>query len=500
MAVDLLQILDERGDALALNNLTLDSRAVTRGDGFVALPGTGSQHGLDFLSQALANGAAAVVVECGDLRVTEAIEAQLTIAKVPLVKIEDLKNRLGEIASAFYAHPSQQLKVIGVTGTDGKTSVTQFIARLLEAQGEQCGVIGTLGSMLANTTAETLNTTPDVINIHRLLAQFVAAGARYAAMEVSSHALSQGRVDAVQFDVAVFTNLGRDHLDYHGTVEAYGQAKARLFQRPGLTAAVVNADDAYCAELIRTHSAAQLVTYGHAAAKGSARHYQISRDHVDDSGLKFQLENGDEKAHLSVSLIGQFNIANLSASIAALGALGWTLPALMPAISSLQPVPGRAERFYAALDEAPTVVVDYAHTPQSLGAILASVREHCQGQLICVFGCGGDRDRGKRAEMASMAEHGADVVIVTDDNPRSESPQAIVEDIKTGFSERASYRIVHDRAAAIQCAIQLGEGRDWVVVAGKGHETQQWIAGVANHFSDREVVQSLLNNEDEKCA
>jgi len=464
-----------------ITGLTADSRAVKPGDAFIALRG-GTTHGLRFAMQAEAQGAAAILFE------PPAPDA-LTLPGT-VVAVDGLRDRLGRLADRFHGQPSRALAVTGVTGTNGKTSTVQLIAQALTLRGETAGSIGTLGAGLHGALLPGERTTPDVLEVHRLLAQMRDAGATKVAMEVSSHALEQGRVDGVAIKVAVFTNLTRDHLDYHRTMEAYGDAKRRLFAWPTLEAAVVNLDDPYGASVLQS------------VASGVRRIGLSSRDHpaanlraggamLTPAGLVFGLVEGGLVQPVESPLLGRFNIDNLLAVAGALRAMGWTLPDIGAVLPRLQPVDGRMSRV-GGNEHQPLVVVDYAHTPDALEQALASVREHTPGRLTCVFGCGGERDRGKRPQMAAIAERLADVVVVTDDNPRNEDGDAIVADIVAGFAKPQRATVERNRLAAITQALAQARPGDVVLIAGKGHEAYQEVAGVRHPFDDLGVARELL--------
>ncbi|MEO8161002.1 MAG: UDP-N-acetylmuramoyl-L-alanyl-D-glutamate--2,6-diaminopimelate ligase, partial [Arenimonas sp.] len=396
-----------------LQGLSMDSRALKPGDAFVALAGA-STHGLRYLAQARDAGVAAVLFE-------PPAPANTTLPP-EAVAVEGLRGKLGRLADRFYDGPSRHMQVTGVTGTNGKTSTVQLIAQALSLHGEHAGTIGTLGAGLYGRHVAGERTTPDVIAVHRLLAQLRDEGATQVAMEVSSHALDQGRVDAVAFKVAVFTNLSRDHLDYHGSMVEYGQAKARLFGWPTLRTVVINLDDAFGAQLFEAVPAlvAKIGVSARGAAKASLRAVSPT---LSPAGLQFQLAQGQGSFDVASPLLGRFNIDNLLSVAGTLRALGWPLAEVAAMLPRLSPVDGRMSRVGGNHGQ-PLVVVDYAHTPDALEQALASLREHTPGRLTCVFGCGGDRDRGKRPQMAAIAEAGADRVIVTDDNPRSEDGDA----------------------------------------------------------------------------
>ena len=461
--------------------LSADSRALGAGNAFVALAGA-STHGLRHADQVRAAGASVILFE----------PPAPQDAALPgnAIAVPGLRQRQGELADRFYGAPSRSLALTGVTGTNGKTSTVQLIAQALSLHGDVAGSIGTLGVGLYGQLVAGERTTPDVIAVHRLLAAMRAEGATHVAMEVSSHALAQGRVDAVAFRTAVFTNLTRDHLDFHGTMDAYGAVKARLFAWPTLQAVVVNLDDAFGPGLMaRAHAAARrigLSSRGHADAVLRAEHVALAPD-----GLRFDLVEGSVRHAVVSPLLGRFNVDNLLAVAGALRALDWSLADVAAMLPRLSPVGGRMGRVGGRHGQ-PLVVVDYAHTPDALQQALASLREHTPGRLTCVFGCGGERDAGKRPQMAAIAEAGADAVVVTDDNPRNEDGDAIVSGILSGFARREAVVVQRDRARAIAGAIGAAAAGDVILVAGKGHEPYQEIAGVKNAFDDMAVAVAAL--------
>lgn len=462
---------------LPVSGLSIDSRTVQRGDLFLALRGA-SHDGRQFLGQAAAAGAVAALIEDGPF----AVEAGIPVHAVP-----ELRQHVGEIASRFYGYPSRALHIAAVTGTNGKTTVSQLLAQLIRAAGYDCGVMGTLGASLDGRPLSSTHTTPDAITVHATLAEWVAAAVPFATMEVSSHALDQGRVGAVEVDTAIFTNLTRDHLDYHGDMQAYGEAKLRLFEFPALRTAVLNADDPFCAQVAaRLSDDVTCIRYSIGAAEAELR---LGALEFDKHGLRARLQSPWGSATLRSPLLGAFNASNLAAALAAALTAGLPLEATVRAVASLTPVPGRMEPL-PRHDNAPLVVVDYAHTPDALRQVLTALRRQVSGRLIAVFGCGGDRDRGKRADMAACASTLADVSFVTSDNPRSEDPQSIIDDITAGMS--GDYRPVLDRAAAIAEAVAFANPGDCVLIAGKGHEDYQIIGEQRLPFSDVEQARSAL--------
>lgn len=463
-----------------IHALSLDSTAIRSGAAFVALRGT-QRHGIEFAAEAVARGAAVVLAE--------APLPDIVQLDAPVVVINGLRQHLGAIARRFFGDAAAGLRLIGVTGTNGKTSCVQLIAQALQAAGEASGTIGTLGTGVYGQLETGERTTPDVLSVHRALATMRARNAATVAMEVTSHALAQGRVDGLDFEIALFTNLTRDHLDFHGTMEAYGATKAQLFAWPSLRAAVINIDDAFGATL-----ADQLRAGVRVIRTGTQR--QDVEIHASDvqtgvTGLRFTLWIEVERHPVSTRLIGRFNVSNLLGVAGVLHARGWSGARIAAALSALDPVPGRMSRL-GGDGVKPLVVVDYAHTPDALDKALSTLREHAEARLIVVFGCGGERDAGKRPQMGGLAEKLADVVIVTDDNPRREDGDAIVADIRRGFMRPDAVHVERDRARAIAQAIRMASASDVVLIAGKGHEPYQEIDGVKHPFDDLKVAAAVL--------
>lgn len=466
--------------------LVLDSRSVRAGDCFLACPGL-TGHGADYGREAARAGAAAIAVDA------DRVGIDLGGVDVPVVRVRDLPSQVGIIAGRFYAHPSRDLLVIGVTGTNGKTSVSHFLAHVLNGRGGPCGVIGTLGNGLVGQLQPAAMTTPDPITLQRLMAGMRDRRARSVVLEVSSHGLDQGRVSGVTFDVAAFTNLSRDHLDYHGTMDAYGKAKQRLFHQSGLGAAVLNLDDPFGREILSDMPAGVRVlgytlmsNTEHLCRCVCGRGLRLTAQ-----GLSMDIESPYGQGVLQSALLGRFNAYNLLAALAVLVEIGMPLEPALQGLSGVSGVPGRLERFGGGMGR-PMVVVDYAHTPDGLQQALRAVRELCAGRLWCVFGCGGERDRGKRPQMGRVAEALADHVVLTWDNPRREDPAAIIDAILSGIGDPDRVRVVPDRAEAIALALSQAAPGDAVVVAGKGHEAYQEIAGQRYPFCDRDVVQGIL--------
>jgi UDP-N-acetylmuramoyl-L-alanyl-D-glutamate--2,6-diaminopimelate ligase len=483
---------------IVVRGLSLDSRDIRAGDAFVALKGA-KHHGITFAPTALARGAAAILAEKPETAALAPASVATGIgngesrigedAHAPLIWIDGLRDKVGAIAARFFGDPSQALTVIGVTGTNGKTSTVHLLAQALHHAGHRVATIGTLGAGMFGDVAEGARTTPDAIAVQGLLATFRDEGASHVAMEVSSHALDQGRVNAVAFDFAVFTNLTRDHLDYHGTMHSYGAAKERLFAWSGLRTAIINVDDAFGRALAaRVPGDVELLRYG---VEREDADLIASAIETGTSGLQFHLATPWGEGNVATRLLGRFNVSNLLAVAACLGKVGFSFDKIRDALAALLPVTGRMNRI-GGERELPLVVVDYAHTPDALEQALTSLRAHAHGHLICVFGCGGERDAGKRPEMGAIAEALADRIIITDDNPRGEDGDAIVAQIVAGLKEPADATIQRDRGAAIALAIREAQPGDIVLIAGKGHEPYQEVAGVRHAFDDLAVARAVL--------
>ena len=462
--------------AIRIDDLTIDSRAVKPGSLFCAYPGTHSD-GRKYIANAVEAGAVAVLCEAAD---SQAIECD-----VPLITIVGLRAKVGLIANVFFDQPSTELQVFGVTGTNGKTTCCYLLTQAFSAMGMDAVMLGTLGSGRLNEISYKGLTTPDPVEVHRLLAQWRDQGVTQVAMEVSSHGLHQGRVAGVQFYCSLFTNLSHDHLDYHGDMQSYALAKRALFTEFPSELVVTNADDEFGASLIDV------------ANSGFVASYSVNEDAADvclldaklhSDGMQLCIEAGDATLNLSTPLIGEVNIPNLLLLVTTLLALSVEVTQIEEIVANLSPAPGRMEVY--VMHQGPRVVVDFAHTPDALDKALASVQKHCTGQLWCVFGCGGDRDRGKRPIMGAAAQRYADHIIVTNDNPRSEHPQAIADDIVAGIE--GSAEVILDRASAIRAAIGKAKVGDWVLLAGRGHETLQQIGAEYLPFSDREFVTKIV--------
>ena len=489
---------------LHVTDITLDSRAVTPGALFVALRGL-RRHGLEFAPQALRQGACAVAYEPPLSQADwNSAREQLALAlaevgnPVFVVAVPQLREHLGTLADRFFDEPSLHLAITGITGTNGKTTCAWLLSQALSLCGRPAAYIGTLGFGLPGALTAQEFTTADVISVHRQLDALRRAGAQAIAMEVSSHALHQGRVDGVRFTTAAFTNLTQDHLDYHGTLEAYGEAKARLFQKP-LTARVINVDDAFGAALAGRPADAnqgRLVAVSRAARLSHewlTGLYVHARDvQRTAAGLTLTVASSWGETTFQVPLVGDFNIENVLTVLGILLSAGVSLDAATTALARCPAPPGRMETLRAATG--PTAIIDYAHTPDALEKALQAARAHCAGRLSVVFGCGGDRDAGKRPLMGRIAMALADDVTVTNDNPRTEEPARIVADILAGIDEPETLYVDYDRAAAIRNALVRAKAGDVVLIAGKGHEDYQIIGRERRPFSDREVARATLES------
>jgi UDP-N-acetylmuramoyl-L-alanyl-D-glutamate--2,6-diaminopimelate ligase len=471
-----------------IEDMTLDSRDVRAGSLFVALGGQRS-HGLTFAAEAVARGASVVLWDPDGVRDTPASPVAPTLsASVFVAPVPGLRRLLGRVADRFFRWPSSHLRVVGITGTNGKTTVAYLLAQCLERLKIGAGYIGTLGWGRFGALEAQAHTTPDVISVHRQLAKLRAAGARDVAMEVSSHALDQGRVDGVHFHSAAFTNLTRDHLDYHSSMEAYGAAKMRLFAFADLQHVIINVGDRFGRELALGYSIRAPLTAVWAGAGESRwladRSLCAEEVALDLNGISMTLDGSFGRCRVTTKLLGRFNAENSVIVIACLVALGVPLADAAAALAECAAPPGRMEVIAAPHQGKPLAVIDYAHTPDALAKALTALREHCRGDLWCVFGCGGDRDSGKRPIMGAIADDLADRIIVTDDNPRSENPASIAHDIAAGIKVRSA-RIIHDRSVAIATALGEAAPEDLVLIAGKGHEDYQIYGDTRRNFSDR---------------
>ncbi len=475
---ELLQMPQCLGAATTITGVELDSRKVTAGDLFLAIPGE-VHDGRQFIEQAVANGAAAVAAEPPVAGFVEALA-------VPLVEVPELQQESGWLAARLYGYPSRSLHMVGVTGTNGKTTTSRLVAQLGRLLGKHCGVIGTLGASLSESVAQGGNTTPDAVSLQQQLAAWRDDDVFAVSMEVSSHAVVQGRVNGVEFETAIFTNLSHDHLDYHGSMEAYGRAKLGLFTTDGLKHALVNLDDDFaCNVMDAVEPDVTVLTY---SVDKPGADICVADPDFSASGVSATLHTPWGSGRFDSPLPGDFNLSNLAAAVAAVVIAGEPLEDVLEAVARLAPVPGRMQSI--ANDLGLQVIVDYAHTPDALEQVLKALRDHVEGRLVTVFGCGGDRDREKRQVMGRLACSLSDRVVVTSDNPRGENPAAILADIETGCS--GDYTLVEDRAEAIAGAIDNAGAGDCVVIAGKGHEDYQIIAGEKLPFSDAEHARLAL--------
>ncbi len=492
---------------LEIAGLCNDSRRVRSGDLFLACQGA-SFDGAQFIDAVVQAGAIAVLVDA---------DRDLPQACVPVIPVRDLSHRVAELAVRFYANPSQALHCIGVTGTNGKTSTSHFIARALQQLGCPAGVIGTNGNGFPDDLQPATHTTPDPLQLQHLLADLAVQGAESVVMEVSSHALDQQRIAGVCFRQAVFTNLTRDHLDYHGTLEHYGAAKARLFAEYGVEQAIINLDDAFGRQLAKSlpaqidvlgYSLGRLLADPAPANDAHVRLCRVIHAEFSTQGIKAEIDTPWGKGLLRSTLLGSFNLGNLLATVAVLCGRGFPLPRVLEQLATLPKVEGRMQPVRS--EGAALVVVDYAHTPDALEKALQALRSHCEGVLWCVFGCGGDRDRGKRPLMAAVAEQCADRIVITSDNPRREDPELIIDDIVAGLRDvpgvkrqlkeqfkgplKGQDRVerVVCREEAIAWTLSQAGPNDVVLLAGKGHEHYQEIQGVRYPFSDAAVVEAVL--------
>jgi|HigsolmetaAR202D_1030399.scaffolds.fasta_scaffold00867_18 UDP-N-acetylmuramoyl-L-alanyl-D-glutamate--2,6-diaminopimelate ligase len=472
--------------AARIGDLSLDSRSVRPGSAFVALQGTRA-HGLAYLDGALANGASAVLWEPADGVAVPTVPKGVVAVCVP-----GLTAALGTIADRFFDAPSSALKIAAITGTNGKTTTAYMFAEALAKLGIDSAYAGTLGTGRIDAVRARPHTTPDCITVHRELAELRDDGVRCVGMEVTSHALEQQRVAGVRFHTALFTNLTRDHLDYHGTLEAYGAAKARLFAWPTLAHAIVNGSDAFGRTLLGAVRHGQLTVYGRdeSVRELAAQHIYAARFQAEPVGLSIDIDGSWGRGRLHSRLIGAFNVDNALAVLAALLAFEVSFADAIAALECCSAPPGRMELLTAP--GKPLVIVDYAHTPDALEKALQAVRVHCRGRIVCVFGCGGERDPGKRPLMGAIAEKLADSVVVTDDNPRGEDGDAIVAAILAGMQKPHQAIVERDRAAAIELAVARASAGDAVLVAGKGHEDYQIVGGTTRYFSDRDVARAAL--------
>lgn len=492
---ELTQLSASKFGALPVTNLELDSRNLTSQDVFVAVKG----HQLDarnFIPQALDKDVQVIFADAcdGDSRLEIAADQSHVI-----IYIHALAQQLSQLAKSVY--PYQNMQLVGITGTNGKTTISQLIAQWAGLIGKKAAVMGTTGNGFLDNLQTAANTTGSAIEIQKQLASFATQDADLSALEVSSHGLVQGRVKALAFDVGVFTNLSRDHLDYHGDMASYAAAKQSLFSQHSCRHAVINIDDSVGMQWVEEanwHASQQTLTclsLSEIAPSIQAKHQFIYTKSLayTEEGIALELVSSWGEAKLTAPLIGQFNGMNILSALASLLVLGIPLDTLAQTASKLKPVIGRMELFFDPARSTPKLVVDYAHTPDALEKALQALRIHCEGELWCIFGCGGDRDTGKRPLMTQAAQAYADKLVITDDNPRSEDPKAIVKDMLDGAEQPEQIQVMHSRFAAIEYAFTHAQVQDMILIAGKGHEDYQIIGAQRIHYSDRETALELLN-------
>ena len=469
--------------------LALDSRDIIKGYVFIALAGS-KQHGMAYIDQAINNGACAIIYDPAGIESTLVEDS----SQIPMIAINGLAVKLGHIAARFYGNPSELMTVIGITGTNGKTSCSQFLSQILD----DSSVIGTLGWGEWSNLQKTINTTPDALEMQRILAELLKANKKAVAIEVSSHGLDQGRINGVAIKGAIYTNISRDHLDYHGTMDAYIQAKLLLLKSVGLAFVVVNLDDVFSDQIVA--AVPEKVEIWGFSVKGKTRSNctNIIAENIltTDNGIEFELYCHGNKHRIKAPIYGHFNVENILTVFTTMLAMGVAEAEAIKRLEFIRPIPGRMERL--GDERSPLIFVDYAHTPDALDKVLSSIKKHCTQALWVVFGCGGDRDKGKRSQMGQIATQWADHVIITDDNPRYENALDIVNDILKGCQDignstiSSNVEVIQDRALAIQSVLARAAAKDCIVVAGKGHELYQEVNGVRLNFSDSQVISDAL--------
>lgn len=477
--------IESTDQGIEVKDLTLDSRAIKAGDVFIALSGF-NVHGMDYAYQAERAGAVAVITEPTKAERTASVGRQKPL-NIPVFECEQLSDKLGELASQFYGNPSAQLKVTAITGTNGKTSTAWLLMHALELLGVKTGYIGTLGVGGIEMMKSLLNTTPSAIDIQKSLASMLEQGYAHVCIEVSSHALDQKRFAGTNIENSIFTNLSRDHLDYHLTMEAYAETKLKLFTEFPAKNQIINANDNAAKSWLKNGLLTQgVLTYG---VENAAADFNASEVTLMPAGIAFNLNHGNELINIQTSLLGQFNVENTLAVIATLRALGYSMAEIVRTVAQLSPVPGRMNRINIKSNKS-ILVVDYAHTPDALEQVLKALRGHVEHQLWCVFGCGGNRDKGKRPMMGAIAEKYADHVILTDDNPRYESSAQILAEIVAGMQSKP--HVINNRKQAITYVIDQSQKGDIILLAGKGHESTQEVNGELYRFNDMDVVKKIL--------
>ena len=471
-------------------DIASNSANVTANSAFVALPGI-KTNGIDYAIDAVKAGAIAVIYDATDDYSLQRIPLLRKQVDIHWIGVDQLDHANGHIVSRFFGDPGQAMTIVGITGTDGKSSVTHLVTQALTRIGKTCASIGTLGYGIGNNLTPDTLTTPDSVSLQSRLHEFQQQRCEYVVMEVSSHALEQYRVNGCDFDIAVLTNLGRDHLDYHGDQQSYAAAKARLFHDFKLSGRVVNVDDSFGLQISEDVEPESLIRYSVDSDGGPTAEVKLLASEMTANGLNIRAVTPLGEITAVTALLGSFNAENTLACIATLLALGLDYNQLELAVKDLKPIPGRMEKFTGERGSA-AAVIDFAHTEQALRACLGASRQHTEGLLWCVFGCGGDRDQGKRSGMGRAVEELADRVIVTDDNPRNESPEKIVSEILAGMQHPDQACVVHNRQAAIEYALSQAAAEDLVVIAGKGHEQEQIVGNERRPFSDRHVVSRIL--------
>jgi len=497
-----LALFDIKIEAIETANLVNDSRQVRAGDIFCAIIGS-EQDGRQHIDNAIKNGAVLVLAQCQHSQQHGNVIAKPVVDKnennnasfIKVIQFYQLNNHLFSLAQAYYQNPQSKMTIIGITGTNGKTSTSQIIAKLLDACQLSCAVIGTVGAGKLSALVDINNTTPGATLLHQLLADFSKEAISKVAMEVSSHALQQGRVDSDLIDIAVFTNLSRDHLDYHKTMECYAEAKLKMFSQNKAQIAIFNGDDSQARLWLKDWTIdEQLIVYGRQTSISQYPCYLFaSHIHTSSQGVSFTLESHLGSIEIVSPLIGDFNVDNLLAAIAVLIAEKISLKTIASVVKTISPIIGRMESFTS--ENLATAVVDYAHTPDGLEKALQACRQHCNGELWVVFGCGGDRDKGKRALMAQIAELGADHVVVTNDNPRSEVPELIANDVLAGFDKPEKVTVMLHREQAVTSTLSHAKADDIVLLAGKGHEDYILMANEKIAYNEREVVAQFYQNK-----
>jgi len=471
-----------------ISGLTLDSRSVKKNSLFLAVKGT-HLDGRQYIQDAISRGAAAVLLESE----SSSVSFQ---SHVPLIPVKHLQQSLGMLAACFYEYPSKKLRMIGITGTSGKTSCSHFIAECLQSFNVSCGIIGTLGSGFYGAIGSAGLTTPDAVTLQSTLHDFVQQGAEAVAMEVSSHSIAQGRINSIEFEMGIFTNLSQDHLDYHGDMKSYAAVKHRFLAEMPMKHIIINADDSHGLQWINELSLHKsVVAYGTEKSRTPADVLFVHADNIEPTphGIRASVRSPWGEAEISLPLMGQFNLSNSLAVLSALCAYGIPFNDAVHSLLQLKAVPGRMQTLGGG--NRPLVVVDYAHKPDALEKVLQTLRTHTEGKLWCVFGCGGERDRGKRPLMAKIAETLADQVIVTNDNPRHEKPEDIVAEILRGFSHPERVTILLNRSKAIENSIQWAKSRDCILIAGKGAEHYQQVGDEKIPFDDVEMASKYLRRK-----